>query len=65
MTEAISGRSLATAASRSTSDAIVRTSYGVRFLRLAYARSTFAKFCLNALSCSSTSLRTGWPFLSS
>jgi hypothetical protein len=39
----------------STIDAMMRTSYGVRFLERAYPRSSFCQFSQNASSCSPTS----------
>ena len=50
MTAATSGRSLGTCASPSTIDAIVSTSYGVRFLLRAYERSSLLHFDVNSAS---------------
>src|SRR3954467_1219122 len=56
MTAATSGRSLGTCASPSTIDAIVSTSYGVRFLLRAYERSSRLQFEVNSASW----YRTSW-----
>ena len=55
MTAATSGRSLGTCASPSTIDAIVSTSYGVRFLLRAYERFSLLHFDVNSPSWSCTS----------
>ena len=55
MTAAMSRRSRGTCASRSTIDAMVRTSKRDKFARLARPMFTLAKFARNAVSCSSTS----------
>ena len=55
MTAAIVARSLSTTASPWMRDAIVRTSYGVRFFDRAYERFTVFQFMQNALTCCATS----------
>src|ERR671937_2941002 len=55
MTAATSCRSSGERVSFSTMDAIVSTSYGVRFFERAYSRSTLLQFSQNAASWSSTS----------
>ena len=50
MTAATSFRSWSTPASRSTIEAIVTTSYGVRFFCFAYFMFTREMYCLNASS---------------
>src|SRR6478752_9480819 len=55
MTAATSGRSLGTCASPSTMDAIVSTSYGVRFLLRAYERFKPLHFDVNSPTWSCTS----------
>src|SRR5689334_1619610 len=55
MTAAIVARSLSTTASPWISDAIVRTSYGVRFFDRAYDMLTDFQFWQNAFTCSVTS----------
>jgi hypothetical protein len=61
MTDAIRRRSRATAVSRSTSEAMISTSYGVRFFERAARIETVWKLRSNSASCLSTSARTGWP----
>src|SRR5436190_2019622 len=63
MTAATSGRSLGTCASPSTMDAIVSTSYGVRFLLRAYERFSRLHFEVNSpswlrTSCADVDLRS-------
>ena len=55
MTAATSARSSGAITSFSTSDAMIRTSYGVRFLDFAYERSTCLPVLLKAWSCCLTS----------
>src|SRR3954468_20159933 len=55
MTAATSGRSFGASVSFSTIDAMISTSYGVRFFFRAYARSTDRQFVQNARSCSTAS----------
>ena len=55
MTAAMSGRSLGTAASPSIIEAMVSTSYGVRFFERAYLMLTLSQFRQNAASCAFTS----------
>ena len=55
MTAAIVARSLSTTASPWISDAIVRTSYGVRFFDRAYDMFTDFQFVQNAFTCCATS----------
>jgi len=57
MTAATSGRSEGASVSFSTIDAILRTSYAVRFLLLAYVKLTLLQFWQNAASWSLTRLR--------
>src|SRR5438874_1003520 len=57
MTAATSGRSSGDNVSFSTIDAMIKTSYGVRFLERAYLRSTRRQFSQNVVSCSCTSSR--------
>src|SRR6476469_2984420 len=55
MTAAIVARSLSTTASPWISDAIVSTSYGVRFFERAYDMFTDFQFAQNAFTCCATS----------
>src|SRR3954451_14054128 len=57
MTAATFGRSLGASVSFSTIDAIIRTSYGVRFLLFAYARFTWFQFLQNVSSWSAARSR--------
>src|SRR4051812_7065217 len=57
MTAATFGRSSGASVSFSTIDAMIRTSYGVRFLLFAYARFTWFQFLQNVSSWSAASWR--------
>ena len=57
MTAATFGRSSGAKVSFSTIDAMIRTSYGVRFLLFAYARFTWFQFLQNVSSWSAASWR--------
>src|SRR6478609_2876186 len=59
MTAATFGLSSGASVSFSTIDAMIRTSYGVRFLLFAYARLTWFQFLQNVSSWSAASSRDG------